>query len=148
MRLRIVPDIVSNQELTILSPETTVREATRIMAERGISAVMISDKSTLIGIFTERDLVRRVVAPGLDPSVTQLRDAMSTRPYTLHPHDTASEALQRMRANGVRHLPVVDGQNIVGMVSIRDLFAVVLDETTDDLRQRDMLLFDTGYGTG
>ena len=53
-----------------------------------------------------------------------------------------------MRANGVRHLPVVDGQQIVGMVSIRDLFALVLDETTDDLRQRDLLLFDTGYGIG
>jgi len=148
MRHRIVPDIVSHQELTILSPNTTVREATQIMAERGISAVMISEKEALVGIFTERDLVRRVVAPGLDPATTPLRDAMSTRPYTLHPNDSASEALQRMRANGVRHLPVVDGPRIVGMVSIRDLFAIVLDETADDLRQRDMLLFDTGYGTG
>lgn len=148
MRGRIVPDIVSRQELTILSPERTVQEATVIMAERGISAVMISEKEALVGIFTERDLVRRVVAPGLDPATTPLRDAMSTRPYTLHPNDSASEALQRMRANGVRHLPVVDGPRIVGMVSIRDLFAIVLDETADDLRQRDMLLFDTGYGTG
>jgi len=148
MRGRIVPDIVSRQELTILSPERTVQEATVIMAERGISAVMISDDQGLIGIFTERDLVRRVVAPGKDPATTKLRDAMSTRPYTLHPHDTPSEALQRMRANGVRHLPVVHNGQIVGMVSIRDLFAVVLDQTENDLRQRDMLIFDTGYGVG
>ena len=53
-----------------------------------------------------------------------------------------------MRANGVRHLPVVDNGQIVGMVSIRDLFAVVLDQTENDLRQRDMLIFDTGYGVG
>src|SRR5690625_945062 len=148
MRDRIVPDIVSHQELTILSPDTSVRAATEIMAERGISAVMIGDDNGLTGIFTERDLVRRVVAPGKDPATTKLRDAMSIRPYTLHPRDTASEALQRMRANGVRHLPVVDGGRIVGMVSIRDLFAVVLDETQNDLRQRDMLIFDTGYGAG
>ena len=148
MGRRIVPDIISNQELTILSPDTTVREATEIMAGRGISAVMISDDDGLVGIFTERDLVRRVVAPGLDPATTRLGDAMSTRPYTLHPRDSVSEALQRMRANGIRHLPVVDGPQIVGMVSIRDLFALVLDQTADDLRQRDLLLFDTGYGIG
>jgi|SRR5690625_3013100 len=148
MRQRIVPDIVSNQELTILSADVSVREATRIMAERGISAVMISDEEGLIGIFTERDLIRRVVAPGVDPDSIRLGEAMSTRPLTLHPKDSASEALQRMRANGVRHLPVVDGDKIVGMVSIRDLFAAVLDATADNLRQKDMLLFDTGYGIG
>lgn len=148
MQHRIVPDIISNQELTILPPETTVREASAIMASRGISAVMISEDGRLAGIFTERDLVRRVVAADRDPAKTPLSDVMTPQPDTLHPSDTAANALQRMRARGFRHLPVLDGDSIVGMVSIRDLFAVVLEEVEDDLRQRDMLLFDTGYGHG
>ncbi|WP_366555740.1 CBS domain-containing protein [Aquibaculum sediminis] len=148
MQHRIVPDIVSNQELSILSPETTVREATAVMAERGISAVMVGEPQNLLGIFTERDLVRRVVATERDPAATRLSEVMTAQPYTLRPGDTAAEALQRMRANGFRHLPVLDGSQIVGMVSIRDLFSVVLEEVEDDLRQRDMLLFDTGYGHG
>lgn len=148
MQHRIVPDIVSNQELSILSPEATVHEATAVMAERGISAVMIGGHQDLQGIFTERDLVRRVVAVEKDPASTKLSEVMTVQPYTLRPNDTAAEALQRMRANGFRHLPVVDGSQVVGMVSIRDLFSVVLEEVEDDLRQRDMLLFDTGYGHG
>lgn len=148
MQHRIVPDIVSDQELTTLTPDTTVRAATAVMAERGISAVMIGEAGRLAGIFTERDLVRRVVAADRDPAATRLSQVMTPDPDTLRPDDTAAEALQRMRAKGYRHLPVVDGETIVGMVSIRDLFAVVLEEVEDDLRQRDMLLFDTGYGHG
>lgn len=148
MQHRIVPDIVSNQVLTMLSPQTTVRAATAIMAERGISAVMVGDEGQLAGIFTERDLVRRVVAADRDPAATRLGQVMTPNPDTLRPDDTAAEALQRMRAKGFRHLPVLDGEAVVGMVSIRDLFAVVLEEVEDDLRQRDMLLFDTGYGHG
>lgn len=148
MQHRIVPDIVSGQELTTLTSDTPVRTAVAIMAERGISAVMIGEAGRLAGIFTERDLVRRVVAADRDPATTSLAQVMTPDPDTLRPDDTAAEALQRMRAKGYRHLPVVDGETIVGMVSIRDLFAVVLEEVEDDLRQRDMLLFDTGYGHG
>lgn len=148
MQHRIVPDIVSGQELTTLTSDTPVRAAVAIMAERGISAVMIGEAGRLAGIFTERDLVRRVVAADRDPATTSLAQVMTPDPDTLRPDDTAAEALQRMRAKGYRHLPVVDGETIVGMVSIRDLFAVVLEEVEDDLRQRDMLLFDTGYGHG
>jgi len=148
MQHRIVPDIVSGQELTTLTSDTSVRAATAIMAERGISAVMIGEAGRLTGIFTERDLLRRVVAADRDPATTSLAQVMTPDPDTLRPDDTAAEALQRMRAKGYRHLPVVDGETIVGMVSIRDLFAVVLEEVEDDLRQRDMLLFDTGYGHG
>lgn len=148
MQHRIVPDIVSGQELTTLTSDTSVRAATAIMAERGISAVMIGEADRLTGIFTERDLLRRVVAADRDPATTSLAQVMTPDPDTLRPDDTAAEALQRMRAKGYRHLPVVDGETIVGMVSIRDLFAVVLEEVEDDLRQRDMLLFDTGYGHG
>ena len=60
----------------------------------------------------------------------------------------AFSALERMSSRGYRHLPVVDGETIVGIVSIRDLFAAVNDELAQDLKQRDQLLFDTGYGTG
>jgi len=148
MQHRIVPDIVSDQELTTLTSDTSVRAAVAIMAERGISAVMVGEGGRLDGIFTERDLVRRVVAADRDPATTSLAQVMTPDPDTLRPDDTAAEALQRMRAKGYRHLPVVDGATIVGMVSIRDLFAVVLEEVEDDLRQRDMLLFDTGYGHG
>lgn len=148
MHRKVVPDIVREQRIELLSPDTTVREAAKNMAERHIGAVLIGEGGRLTGIFTERDLLIRVVARGLDPDTTRLQEVMTRNPDTIRPDDWASLALERMRASGYRHVPVVDNGVVVGIVSLRDLYAATKRELEEDLQQREAFIFDTGYGTG
>lgn len=148
MHRRVVPDIVDQQRIELLSPATTVRDAAKNMAERHIGAVLIGDGGRLQGIFTERDLLIRVVARGLDPDGTRLKEVMTPDPDTVGPDDLASLALERMRTSGYRHVPVVEDGVVVGIVSLRDLYAAAKRELEEDLQQREAFIFDTGYGTG
>lgn len=148
MQRRIVPDLVSNQTLASLPPSATVRDAARVMTERHIGAVLIAVDGRLQGIFTERDVLARVVAAGLDPDDTVLGGVMTPNPDTVAPNDTALEALRKMSERGYRHLPVLDGERVVGIVSIRDLYAAANSELAEDLQQREAFIFDTGYGSG
>lgn len=148
MPSKIVPDLVRNQTVVTLQPGATVREAAQIMTERHIGAVLVEENGRLAGIFTERDVLARVVAKGLDPDGTRLDGVMTRDPDTLDPGDTPLHALTRMRDAGYRHLPVVNGETLVGIVSIRDLYAAVHSQLESDLQQRDAFIFDTGYGTG
>jgi CBS domain-containing protein len=117
------------------------------MTERKIGAVIVVDDSArLAGIFTERDLVNRVVAKQLDPAKTALADVMTANPDTLRPNDSAKDALALMSIHRYRHLPVVDGETVVGMVSIRDLFNVVKEGLEDEVRDREKFIFGSDYG--
>jgi CBS domain-containing protein len=146
MKRRIVPDIVDQQELWTITPQTTVREAARLMTQRRIGAAMVLSEGRLVGIFSERDLTHRVVAPGLDPDVTLVGQVMSSNPVTIGPRDSATEALELMRTHNFRHLPVVDGGRAVGMVSVRDLYDAVKEQLEEDLQERDAYIFGSGYG--
>lgn len=148
MHRRIVPDIIENQELFTLSPSDSVRDAVRVMAERKIGAVLIKRNGELAGIFTERDVLTRIVDAGRDANATKLEEVMTESPDTLAPSDRAVDALMKMSSRGYRHLPVVDDGQLVGIVSIRDIFGAVQKELESDLAQRDQLIFDTGYGVG
>jgi CBS domain-containing protein len=146
MQRRIVPDIVRDQKLAIADEAMSVRDAVRLMVEHDVSAVMIADRSGLRGIFTERDLARKVVAPGLEPDRVTLGDVMTHNPDTLRPDDSPRRAIEKMRSRGYRHLPVVDGVAVVGMVSVRDLYTAALGEAEEDLRELDSFVHGTGYG--
>jgi len=146
MHRRIVPDIVSNQTLTTLPPQTTVRDAAKLMTERKIGAIMVVEGGKLVGIFSERDVVGRVVARGLDPDRTTLRETMTPNPVTVAPDDAPAAALERMAQRGFRHLPVVDGERIVGMVSIRDLYAAIKVELEEEVHERESFIFGSNYG--
>ena len=108
--------------------------------------IIVDNNARLAGIFTERDLVNRVVAKGLDAVSTPLKQVMTANPDTLAPGDTAMNALELMSARRYRHLPVLDGENVVGMVSIRDLFNVVKAQLEEDLREREKFIFGSDYG--
>ena len=148
MHRKVVPDIVNEQRIELLPASTTVRDAARNMAERHIGAVLVGTDGRLEGIFTERDALTRVVAKGLDPDSTRLEQVMTPNPDTVGPEDIALNVLERMRASGYRHLPVLHDGAVVGIVSIRDLYAAVKRELEEDLQQREAFIFDTGYGTG
>jgi CBS domain-containing protein len=145
MHRHIVPDIVSNQTLVTLAPQTTVREAAKLMTERKIGAIMVVESGRLVGIFSERDVLGRV-ARGLDPDKTSLRETMTANPITVAPDDPPAAALELMAQRGFRHLPVVEGERIVGMVSIRDLYAAIKVELEEEVQERESFIFGSNYG--
>ena len=104
MKMKIVPDVIGKQNLILVSPETTVRDAAKLMATHKIGAIMVGEGTTLNGIFTERDLAFRVVAVGRDPDNVKLAEVMTPKPDTLQSDSTAHEALERMSQRGYRHL--------------------------------------------
>lgn len=125
---KIIPDVVRDQTLVSLGPDASAREAAELMAAKRIGAVMVIEDERLVGIFTERDVIARVVAKGLNACSTTLREAMTPDPDTLSPHDQARDALDLMVRKGYRHLPVVDAESRpLAMVSIRDLYGLVVE---------------------
>jgi len=117
---RVVPDVVSNQQLLELPPTATVRGAALAMRERHVGAVLVTTDGHLNGIFTERDMVNRVVAESRDPDQATLADVMTANPDTIAPTTTAIDALRLMNDGGYRHLPIVENGRVVGIVSRRD----------------------------
>ena len=128
---------MSAQKLLTASPETTVAQAARMMAKRKMSAVMVVDADgRLIGIFTERDAVHRVIARELDPDVTRLADVMTPDPKTVAPRETFGYALLQMHEQGFRHMPVVEDGRPVGMVSARNALDPDLEEFEAEAQRR------------
>ncbi len=121
MTRQIVPDIVNGQELVALKKTATVLDAARLMSTHSINSVLIMDGDVLEGIFTARDLARRVIAADLSLD-TLLGDAMTADPETIGPTETPIAGLRRMYEGGFRHLPVVADGKVLGVVSRRDLF--------------------------
>jgi CBS domain-containing protein len=147
MTRKIVPDVINNQTLTWVGPTEMVRNAAKLMRERKVAAVLVMETDRLIGIITERDMTSRVLAADRNPDTTKCREIMTANPDTLSPGDTASDAINMMRSRNYRHLPVVEGDKVVGMVSVRDLYAVYNGELQQDLRDRDAFIYGENYGT-
>jgi CBS domain-containing protein len=143
---RLIPDVIREQEIYAFPPEAMVQDAVEKMAERRIGAILVMEGLDLHGIFTERDVLVRVMAARRDPDATPLREVMTADPDTLPPDARASEALELMRTRNYRHLPVLAAGRVVGIVSIRDLYAAVQRQLEDDIRERDAYIQGAGYG--
>jgi CBS domain-containing protein len=123
MAVRLVADLVHDQDVLTVPESLPVRDATREMDVRNVGAALVVDSAKrLVGIFTERDLLRRVVAQGRDPNATAVAEVMTRDPDTVGPRHFAVDALRLMREGGYRHLPVVDAERIVGILSQRDFY--------------------------
>ena len=132
--MRHMSEIVRDQQPVALSTRTTVKHACQCMRDRRVGAVLVTDKDhRLVGIFTGRDAVARVLAEGKDAAETTLGEVMTPDPCTMPPTETAIGALRLMQDGGFRHVPVVAGHEIVGVVShgdFRGLERARLDEET------------------
>ena len=117
---REVGQLITRKDIVCLPGSATVREASRLMADQGVGAVLIVEGSTLQGIFTERDALNRVLAAERDPDTTQLFEVMTEQLVTLGPSAAAVDALRLMNEIGFRHLPVVEDDHIYGIISLRD----------------------------
>jgi CBS domain-containing protein len=134
---RPVGEIMRKQRVVKATERTTVGEAARLMKAAGVGAILVLRKDHLVGIFTERDVLTRVVAEGRDPAHTPLADVMTPNPQSLSPDKPFGHALILMREHGYRHVPVVDHGRAVGVVSMRDALPPELDELEHDVADRE-----------
>lgn len=119
--MRRLSDIVCNQTPLTMHPSSTVKDACCKMRERRVGAVLVTDKEgCLIGIFTGRDAVSRVLAAGKSSARTKLSDVMTPNPTTMPPHKSAADAMRLMWDGGFRHVPLVEGRKLIGVVSHGD----------------------------
>ena len=116
-----------------IRPEAPVLEAIRLMAEAHVGAVLVMDGPRLVGILSERDYARKVVLQGRSSSDTPVRDIMTANVLTTTSLDTSDRCMQMMTEHRIRHLPVVDGDDVVGMVSIGDLVKAVIEDQRAEL---------------
>ena len=124
-----------DRELYSAKPTETVAEVTRRMADLGIGAIVVMEQGRLQGVFSERDVMIRVVIESLDAETTRVADVMTKDVVSIGEEVTLEFAMDTMRLNRCRHLPVMRGGDVVGFVSMRDLMNFELARKTDELNR-------------
>ena len=135
MPQRSIRTLIAGQKILAVPKETTVHEAARLMKKMRVGAAMVVAKDKLIGIFTERDALFRVLAEGRNPMTTQLADVMTAKPQTIGPERPFGYALHLMYEGNFRHVPVVENGRPVGMVSARDALGPELQQFASELER-------------
>jgi len=122
-------------EIFAVRPDAPVLDAVRQMAEKHVGALLVMEGGQLVGIVSERDYARKVVLQGRSSSDTPVRDIMTSRLVTVGPTDTTDHCMQVVTERRIRHLPVVDGDVVMGVVSIGDLVKAVIEDQQLELAQ-------------
>lgn len=132
-----IRNMMSTEPFLTATPRTTVSEAARLMAQGGLGAVLVADADELVGIFTARDAIQRVLAPGRDAEATPLSDVMTRSPVTVGPEQAFGTALRLMQERGVHHMPVVEGSRPVGMLTARSALDPEMEDFVCEALRRD-----------
>jgi CBS domain-containing protein len=139
MPTRTIRQVIRDQRIITATRVLSVREAAHQMAREKIGALLIVESDRLLGIFTERDALCRVLAAGLDADVITLADVMTADPITIAADRPLGHALHMMYDGGFRHLPVTENGRVVGIVSARDALGPELVQFEAELQRRDEL---------
>jgi len=139
----LICDLLRNQVTVSAEARQTVLEVARMMVEHNIGAVPVLQDGQLTGIFSERDLMIRVVVGGNDPARTLVGQVMTDDPLTVAPNDPLETCMTLMRRHGFRHLPVCAGRELKGVISLRDILLHNLDEKDDEVRMMRAYLHST-----
>jgi CBS domain-containing protein len=131
-----VRSVMQRRKVLKAAPETLVSKAAQLMAAKNVGAIMVIEDDHLVGIFTERDVVFRVVARGLDAQATRLADVMTRAPHTVDPDKPFGYALLVMQEKGFRHLPVMQDGKPIGIVSSRSAMDPELEEFVPEANRR------------
>jgi len=123
------------REVFSIAPGAAVLEAIRLMAERHVGALLVMEGQALSGIVSERDYARKVILKGRSSADTPVRDIMTATVITVQPETPVEKCMQIMTERRVRHLPVIEGGRVVGMVSIGDLVKAVIAEQQQHIEQ-------------
>lgn len=132
--MRTVGEIIEGKDFYCVGKDQTVLEAAQLMTEHQIGAVPVLDENRLVGIFSERDLMTRVVAKGLDVKVTRIEEVMTKDIIVAEAGESYESCLKKMKQISARHLPVVSGNQLIGMVSMRDLLLLDLSEKDQEIK--------------
>ena len=134
---RTIRDLIGSQTILTASAETSVSEAAGLMKRTNVGAIMVVEGGRLVGIFTERDALFRVIAEAREPHATRIAEVMTRNPQTIDPDKPLGHALHMMYEGGFRHVPVVENGRPLGMVSARDALGPELDAFESELAQRE-----------
>ena len=118
-----------------VSPQSTVRQALELMADKNIGALLVLEEKQLVGMFSERDYARKVVLKGKSSVHTLVREIMTTEVICIKVSQTFTECMQTMTDHHIRHLPVMNEQIVIGLISIGDVVKEVLEEQTRTIEQ-------------
>lgn len=122
-------------EVYAIDPDATVFEALRLMEEKNIGALLVMKDAVIVGIFSERDYARRMILQGRASRDTPVRDVMTANVFVITPETTSGECMMHMTDRHIRHLPVVEGGRVVGVISIGDVVSSVIDDLRFTVRQ-------------
>lgn len=142
-----IHDLLRDRETFTVNSEESVLAAARFMVERNIGAVPVLERGELAGIFSERDVMKRVLAEGRDPRTTKVSEVMTRDPKTVAPGESLENCMLLMREHGFRHLPVCEGKRLVGLVSLRDLLLRDLTEKDDEVKMMRAYIHSTPGGS-
>ena len=123
------------RELISIVQDASVFDAIKLMADRGIGSLLVMDGGDLKGIVTERDYARKVIIKGRSSESTQVGEIMSTDLVTATSQQTVSECMTLMTERRIRHLPVVDGDDVIGLISIGDLVQAIISDQREEIEQ-------------
>jgi len=129
--------LIEQDKTVTVPPQATVHEVAELMLECAVGAVMVVDNGVLTGIFSERDVVFRVVARGLDARTVRVWEVMTPHPVSVHPDATFGHALLLMHDKGFRHLPVVENGAPIGVIRARNALDPELEEFVCEQRRRE-----------
>ena len=139
MTERTVRQVIEGQEPVTAPATMTVAEAANLMKQHNIGALTVIEADKLVGVFTERDALFRVVAGGLDANATRLSEVMTRNPKTIDPNSGFTHALQVMHDGHFRHLPVVENGRLVGIVSVRDALGPELEAFVYEMLRQEQI---------
>jgi CBS domain-containing protein len=126
---------VKGYDLWSISPNATVFDALRMMADKRVGALLVMDGDHMVGILSERDYARKVILVGKTSRDTLVKEIMSSTVYTIHPEQTVEEAMEIMTNRHIRHVPVVDGEKVLGMISIGDVVKNIIFRQRETIKK-------------
>lgn len=135
--MKTVKHILQNKPAIVhaVSPGASVLDALKIMMEKNISALLVTEGEQLQGIFTERDYARKIILQGKSSKDTAISEVMTRNPHTIAPDEAIDRCMQLMTNNHFRHLPVLDGGTVVGIISIGDLVKSIIEDQQQTISQ-------------
>jgi CBS domain-containing protein len=121
-------------EIASVSPEHKVIDALKVMAGRNIGTVLVLENDKMVGIFSERDYARKVILNGKSSTDTAIRDVMTSNVFTIKTNTSIDDCMELMSEKNIRHLPVVEDDKVIGMISITDLVRFIIEDQKNTIR--------------
>jgi CBS domain-containing protein len=132
--MKTIRSLIEGKTVHSVPPERSVLDVARFMSERRVGAIVVLDGERPVGIFSERDLMERIVIRGRQPAEVQVREVMTRDILTASPDESYIDCMKKMQLRGCRHLPVVEGDRVIAMLSLRDLLRVEIDEMEEEIK--------------